>query len=444
MSDGSGARIYELFRRRLTAGWLVDCDNSAVIELADRKLAEFSRCSPNFISIATPDPIEFIASLMAGSCLGIPIFLANPHWGILEREQFARLTDLVDREQHRETISIPTGGSSGEIKFALHTWETLSASGWGFREFYGVNEINAICTLPLYHVSGLMQLCRSLFTDGRLFISDFRQLCQTGVNAIEGNTDRYFISLVPTQLAKLLDLETTWLARVRTILLGGAPPTIELLNRARNAKLPLALTYGMTETASQITSLQPNEFLAGNNSCGRVLPHAKIELDAAVDLDGVTTLGAERVGAIQIKSKSLMLGYFPNLQPLTYFEPDDIGSIDRAGYLTILGRTSGKIITGGENVFPIEVANAIMATGLVADAWVIGLPDRYWGQIVTAIYVPIDRSISAEILAQSIGGKISKYKIPKQWFPVDRIPRNALGKILDRELGESIGSCPTQ
>ena len=431
-----GEWIYTLFSQRLQAGWLVNIDRHVILDLAERKLAEFSQFSPNFISIATLDPIEFIANLMAGLRLGIPIFLGNPHWGTVEWAQVSKLTAEVNRQQHQHLVMIPTGGSSGKIKFVIHTWETLSASVWGFQEFYEVGEINALCTLPLYHVSGLMQLWRSLLTGGKLFIIDFHQL----YNAPNVFVDRidlecYFISLVPTQLSKLLDLDSKWLNQFQTILVGGAPPRIELLNRARIAQLPLALTYGMTETASQVTSLKPAEFLAGNNSCGRVLPHAEIEL---VSLDN-------ELKSLRIKAKSLMLGYFPNLDAATFFEPDDLGLFaggtepyQRDGYLTILGRTSGKIISGGENVFPIEIVDAIMASGLVADVWVMGLPDRYWGQVVTALYVVNDLPVSATILSSALVGKISNYKIPKRWIPVTQIPRNSLGKILNQEVTELV------
>ena len=431
-----GEWIYTLFSQRLQAGWLVNIDRHVILDLAERKLAEFSQFSPNFISIATLDPIEFIANLMAGLRLGIPIFLGNPHWGTVEWAQVSKLTAEVNRQQHQHLVMIPTGGSFGKIKFVIHTWETLSASVWGFQEFYEVGEINALCTLPLYHVSGLMQLWRSLLTSGKLFIIDFHQL----YNAPNVFVDRidlecYFISLVPTQLSKLLDLDSKWLNQFQTILVGGAPPRIELLNRARIAHLPLAVTYGMTETGSQVTSLKPAEFLAGNNSCGRVLPHAEIELVSS----------GNELKSLRIKARSLMLGYFPNLDAATFFEPDDLGLFaggtepyQRDGYLTILGRTSGKIITGGENVFPIEIVDAIMATGLVADVWVMGLPDRYWGQVVTALYVVNDLPVSATILSSALVGKISNYKIPKRWIPVTQIPRNSLGKILIQEVSELV------
>jgi o-succinylbenzoate---CoA ligase len=427
--ESIGEWIYTLFCQRLRAGWLVGRDDRAIIALSQQKLAEFTHSRPNFISIATPDPSKFIATFMAGCRLGLPIFLGNPGWGTVEWEQVARLTTLVNH-QHQHLLMIPTGGSSGKIEFVMHNWQTLSASVWGFQDFYELGKINTVCTLPLYHVSGLMQLYRSLLTGGKLFIIDFHTLCDAITLPIESiELKQYFISLVPTQLSKLLELDRDWLRQFQTILLGGAPPRIELLTRARIANLPLALTYGMTETASQVTSLKPVEFLDGNNSCGRVLPHAEIQLISAAD---------DRVKSIQIKAKSLMLGYFPDLDRLTYFDSDDLGLCDVNGYLNILGRNSGKIITGGENVFPIEVVNVIMATGLVADAWVIGVPDRYWGQVVVAIYVERESPVSAAILSKAIAGKISSYKIPKHWFAVARIPRNSLGKVLDREVKKLI------
>ncbi len=432
-----GEWMHDRFCQRLQAGWLVGHDGAAIIDRAKWLITKFRQNRPNFISIATADSIEFIAQLMAGTRLGLPIFLGNPHWGAVEWAQVASLTAQV-QAQHQHIIMIPTGGSSGAIKFVTHTWATLSASVWGFQEFYDLTAVNTICTLPLYHVSGLMQLCRSLLTDGKLFIINFHELCtefNSQIDRIE--IDRYFISLVPTQLIKLLDVDTQWLGRVQMILLGGAPPSSELLTRARTANLSIALTYGMTETASQIASLKPAEFLAGYNSCGLVLPHAKIEIISAIDSDRSLDLDPD-VGALRIQAKSLMLGYFPDINFPIYFEPDDIGMFDKQGYLTILGRISNKIISGGENIFPIEIVNAIMATGLVTDVWVVGVPDRYWGQAVVAIYVPKDSSVSAVILTAAIANKISNYKIPKHWIPVAKIPRNALGKILDGEVRSSI------
>lgn len=425
MSSITGESIYQLFNHRIESGWLVNfpsADIARLHRLVDHKICQFSQSPPDFISIETTDAIEFIAYFMVGCRLGLPMFLYNPAWGTLERAQVARLIATANLAQHQHQIMIPTGGTSGVVKFAIHTWETLSASVYGFQKFYQVAEINSICVLPLYHVSGLMQLMRSLLTDGHLAITHF-----TYLTSLPGSIelDQYFISLVPTQLQKLLTSDADLLKQFHTILLGGAPPTLELLTQARLAQLPLALTYGMTETASQITSLKPAEFLAGNQSCGRVLPHAEICLRATAT-DGI--------GTISIKSTSLMLGYFPATNPVTSFEPDDLGKIDSQGYLTILGRDSDKIITGGENVFPVEVMAAIIKTGLVRDVWVVGVADIYWGQKVVAIYTPIDLKITTEMIAIAIADKISRYKIPKAWIQVTQIPRNALGKVSNQAV----------
>lgn len=414
--DAEAESKFDWCCQRLQAGWLVNIDCAAIVERAERKLVEFNH--PNFIAIATRDPIQFIATLIAGWRLRLPIFLCDPHWGAAEWQHVNSLTARVERNRDRDRLMIPTGGSSGKVKFAIHTWKTLSASVWGFQEFYQVTAINTVCVLPLYHVSGLMQLWRSLLTGGKLYLTDYHQLSTDTRLLTSLDLDRYFISLVPTQLAKLITTNSELLARFQTILLGGAPPSLELLEAARLARLPLALTYGMTETGSQITSLKPAEFLAGNNSSGSVLPHAEISILS---------------GAIQIRAKSLMLGYFPNINSHEYFKTDDLGTIDDRGYLTILGRNSGKIITGGENVLPIEVVNAILATGLVADVWVVGVPDAHWGQIVTAVYVEGDLPVSQIDLVAALSKQLSRYKLPKYWLKVTEIPRNSLGKIaIDR------------
>jgi O-succinylbenzoic acid--CoA ligase len=208
--------------------------------------------------------------------------------------------------------------------------------------------------------------------------------------------------------------------------LGGAPAWAELLEEARRQNIPLATTYGMTETASQVVTLKPEAFLSGNNSSGKVLPHAQVTIRSTTG----EILGANQTGIITIQTDSLALGYYPKRftqQP--YFQPDDLGFFDEQGYLTVVGRRSNKIITGGENVFPAEVEAAILATQVVADVCVIGLPDHYWGQVVTAVYIPSSLDVSTASLQAAVENKLSKFKQPKYWVAVETLPRNAQGKV---------------
>ncbi|MFB8789501.1 MAG: AMP-binding protein [Potamolinea sp.] len=213
-----------------------------------------------------------------------------------------------------------------------------------------------------------------------------------------------------------------WLSKFQAILLGGAPAWGELLEQARRYNIPLAPTYGMTETASQVVTLKPETFLAGNNSCGQILPHAQVTIRSSTG----EILGANQTGIITIQADSLALGYYLRGEtlnpqsPIPNLKSDDLGFFDDQGYLNIVGRSSNKIITGGENVFPAEVEAAIQATQLVTDVCVTGLPDFHWGQIVTAVYVARSQAVSPAILQTAIEDKLTKYKRPKHWVALGK------------------------
>lgn len=280
-----------------------------------------------------------------------------------------------------------------------------------------------------------MQLLRCFSTGGQLVVlSSYRDI---GGEMGAADWGEFFLSLVPTQLHRLLENgeSAACLSRFQAVLLGGAPAWDDLLSRSRFAYIPLALTYGMTETASQVATLKPGEFFAGNNSCGRVLPHAKITVRTP---DG-RALGANQTGIITIEADSLARGYYPDISlsaPELYFSTDDLGFVDEAGYLYIVGRRSDKIITGGENVFPAEVEAAIRATGLVQDVGVLGVSDSDWGQAVVALCIPQNADISPPQLEEAIAPSLTKYKRPKHWLFVASLPRNSQGKLNRHQLQE--------
>jgi O-succinylbenzoic acid--CoA ligase len=237
------------------------------------------------------------------------------------------------------------------------------------------------------------------------------------------------------------------------VLLGGAPAWDSLLEQARQHNIPLAPTYGMTETASQVVTLKPKDFLTGNNSCGQVLPHAKVTIRSSTD----EILGNNQTGMISIQSNSLSLGYYPitmserwgqgkNLpnakSPIPNLKSDDLGFFDDQGYLHVVGRSSRKIITGGENVFPAEVEAAIQSTQLVNDVCVTAIPDLHWGEAVIAVYVPRSETTSTTLLQATLKDKLSKYKQPKHWVPVASLPRNAQGKVDYEQLQNLVMTYP--
>lgn len=372
------------------------------------------------------DSIEFLAGLLATAAMGAPIVLANPQWVESDWQQVARLIQpncvwgdcpivpsSAATNAVRGSVMIPTGGSSGEIRLAMHSWRSLTASVRGFQTYFNVSQIHSVCVLPLHHVSGLMQFWRCYVSGGTLAIASFKQV-QAGLRpAIDPAS--CFLSLVPTQLQRLIDQSSDWLNQFHTVLLGGAPAWPELLDRAQVLQIRLAPTYGMTETASQIATLRPERFLQGRRSCGTVLPHAEVCCD--------------RVGQLQIRARSLCLGYYPNFfSPDAPFVPDDLGYFE-AGELHIVGRSSSKIITGGENVFPTEVEAAIWTTKLVSDVCVFGLNDADWGEVVVAACVLAADNSSIDQLRQAVSDRLVPFKRPKRWIILDALPRNAQGKL---------------
>ncbi len=429
-------------------------DNQDVRMLYQNKIVELRKLKietshiPNVL-LVEKESSKFIASLLAGITTEVNLFLGNPNWQNSELQQVFHIVkpDLIlgetnfrisDRRTKSQLkisapiIAIPTGGTSGKIKFAMHNLKTFSASVAGFANYFAINNINSCCILPLYHVSGLMQLFRSLLTKGNFVNFSYTDLKQGTKPDI--NPQDFFISLVPTQLQFLLETEPMWLGKFHIILLGGAPGWRSLLQKASTYNIPLSLTYGMTETASGISALLPQDFLQGNMSNGKVLPHAQVEIinpqDNTLPLPELSVnRKQETVGIIKIKSESLYLGYYPHLSDDNYLLTDDLAFFDSQKYLHLVGRNSHKIITGGENVFPYEVESAILATGLVKDVCVIGIVDEQWGQAVTAIFVPQGVKINPKLIRHKMRSRLSAYKHPKYWIPMQSLPRNPQGKI---------------
>lgn len=452
-------------KQHVNEDWFIDYKSSEFHYLTEHLFQQLSNLSqgklPPKIFISEQNSLKFFAAFLAAVAANCPVFLCNPNWGQQEWQQVFEFVqpDLIlgqveySHLSHSLTpslpfsqpglIMIPTGGSSGKIRFAIHTWETLMASVRGFHHYFGDKPVHSFCVLPLYHVSGLMQFMRSFTTGGQLIVKSSKQLELD--ETLEMNPADFFISLVPTQLQRCLQNPklTSWLSRFRTVLLGGAPAWESLLEQARRNNIPLAPTYGMTETASQVVTLKPDDFLAGNNSCGQILPHAKVTICSSKG----EILGTNQIGIITIQSDSLALGYYPERRwvdednsqfPIQNLKSDDLGFFDDRGYLYVVGRNSKKIITGGENVFPAEVEAAIQVTQLVSDVCVMGIPDLHWGQAVTAVYVPHSETVSTRLLQTALKDNLSKYKQPKYWVPVERLPRNAQGKVDYEQLQSMI------
>jgi O-succinylbenzoic acid--CoA ligase len=368
------------------------------------------------------DPLAFKRSLAGLAAGDGAVLLGDPSWGSAESLEAARLLRLAGRPGGRGWLCIPTGGSSGRLRFACHDQDTLKAAVEGFRSHFGLGSVNAVGVLPLHHVSGLMAWLRCALSGGQHLDWGWRAL-EEGRVPVLGEGD-WVISLVPTQLQRLLQNPAlrSWLGRFRVIFLGGAPAWPSLLEEARAAGLPLSLSYGMTETAAMVAALRPVEFLSGSWSSGTAMPHACVRLSEE--------------GLVCISGSSLMRGYLGGEPRQGDFVTQDLGRLDGLGRLHIEGRSDAVIITGAEKVSPVELEAQIRAAGWNSDLAVIGLPDPDWGSRVVACVPPGVPSGDFERVQAVLRGSLASFKRPKEWIVIDPWPRSAQGKINRARLAE--------
>lgn len=366
------------------------------------------------------------------------VFLCDPQWGAAEKSAVGERTRIAPRVDARSGwLCIPTGGTSGEIRFARHDETTLGAAVSGFCLHFGVTRVNAVGVLPMHHVSGLMARIRCAATGGEYRPWDWKRLAAGERPTLSARGQDWFISLVPTQLQRLLEQKggVDFLKQFRVVFIGGGPTWAELDSAAALAGLPVALSYGMTETAAMIAAQRPAVFLAGARDAGHPLPHAKIEV-----VDGVTgkRCPPEVAGRIRVGGESLFRGYFPDYQESRQFETEDLGVLTGEGTLHVLGRRDSAIITGGKKVWPIEVEAVLRATGAFTDVAVIGVPDTRWGESVVACYPTDGLSGPLDAATRALEAGLAPYKHPKRFVAIAEWPRNAQGKLNRARLRELV------
>ena len=198
--------------------------------------------------------------------------------------------------------------------------------------------------------------------------------------------------------------------------------------------------YGSTETSAFVAACDPESVRTKPLSAGKALGSNKIFI---VD-DQINEEKAGIRGEILIQSNALFHGYYKDeketAKKLTPkgFLTGDVGYIDKDGDLFVEARRTDLIITGGENVNPLEVEKALNKIPGISDSCVFALPDKEWGQLAAAAVV-LTEDISIKEITEYLKGKIAGYKIPKRFYPVDSIPRSPLGKILREKVREEIG-----
>ncbi len=326
-----------------------------------------------------------------------------------------------------------TSGTSGNPKGVILSFNNIFSSAMASAYRIGtLPDDRWLCVLPLYHVGGLSILLRACLYGTTVDLWP-RFDAEAIAIALE-HTPVTLISLVPTMLYRVME---AWGASfcpqaLRLVLLGGAAADEDLVTRAWQAGLPIATTYGMTEAASQVATALPSDTRHKPGSVGKPLLFTSLRI---IDKNS-NDCPVGTYGEIIVKGPTVMVGYVGHTSALRngWLHTGDIGYLDDSGDLWVVQRRSDLIISGGENIYPIEIEHVLRQHPAVVDVAVVGIDSPEWGQQVGVVLVLRDRTLSSDDILTFSRTCLAGYKQPRIVRLVDEIPRSASGKLLRGEV----------
>jgi O-succinylbenzoic acid--CoA ligase len=372
------------------------------------------------VAVALPDVEDFAVALhgcLLAGAVAVPVDLR-----LTDEERSRRMAGakiVLTELPVPTTISWPmtsfgdapmtvmhTSGTTAAPKQVVLTRGNWLANALGSAVALGLDPAERwLCPMPLTHVGGLSIPIRSSIYATTAVVHGRFDTERVLSDLMDPGRRITLVSLVPTMLSRLLDAGLSAPPTLRWVLLGGGPISGALLERASAAGVGVAPSYGMTETCSQIVTF------------GWPLPGAEVLLSS-----GEVVVWGPMVAASALDSDGRLF-------------TGDLGAFDERGRLVITGRKADTIVTGGENVAPVEVEDVLLLHPDVADAGVFARPDAEWGEAVVASVVLRDgATVGPEELRAFCSQRLAGYKVPKAFEFVPGLPRSQTGKLLRREL----------
>ena len=320
-----------------------------------------------------------------------------------------------------------TGGRPHAVEITLGNF-IASARASEVRLRLGPADVWYASLSPAF-VGGMALLTRAVILGSQVVLTS--QFDAEEFNELADSGRITHASLVPTMLHRLLQVRGDRPApdSLECVLLGGDHAAEELVECALSRGFPLALTYGMTQASSQITTAPPELVREKPGTVGASLPGVEVRIDEG--------------GEIFVKGATIARGYSGSdpdqgfVDAGGWLRTGDLGWLDDDGHLWVTGRLSERIITGGVNVDPGEVERALRTHPAVQDVSVVGLPDPEWGERVVAAVEPVSGKVpTLQELEDFVRERLSQAKRPRQWLFVELIPRNPNGKVNHRRLEE--------
>jgi fatty-acyl-CoA synthase len=341
-----------------------------------------------------------------------------------------------------------TSGTTGRPKGAMLTHANITWNAVNVLVDHDLTtDERALVSAPLFHTAGLNMLTLPVLLKGGtcVLVESFDPAAT--LELIAGHRITFMFG-VPTMF-DLVAREPGWaqadLSSLRLLTCGGAPVPTALIHTYQERGLTFLQGYGMTEASPGTLFLDAEHAVSKAGSAG--VPHFFSDV-RVVGSDGLPVEEGE-VGEVVVSGPHVSPGYW-GLPAETaaavrggWFHSGDAARVDADGYVTIADRIKDMYISGGENVYPAEVEDALLALPGVAECAVIGVPDERWGEVGRAFVVPAGHdAVSAPELLAALAGSLAKYKIPRSVVLVDELPRTASGKLLKHKLRAEHGGRP--
>jgi len=337
-----------------------------------------------------------------------------------------------------------TSGTTGTPKGALLSKKALSWNAANSVDMHDMSADDTVLTvLPMFHVGGLnIQTIPALFSGATVVI-----LRQFDVDLYYQALEAYPVSLtlvVPTILL-LLMADARWAegkpASLRIISIGSTVVPESMVSKVCEWGVPLVQVYGSTETCPIAAYTPPDDAARKPASTGKTAKHCEI---CIVDKSGIE-LETGVSGEILVRGPNVMTEYWHDADSTReafsgrWLHTGDIGHFDSEGFLYVDGRIKDMIISGGENIYPALIENLLSECDEIEEVAVVGRPDAHWGEVAVAVVVVKPGcKINAEWILNFCSGRISRFSCPREAIRVERLPRNAMGKVLKEDVRQLV------
>ena len=408
-----------------------------------REVAYFLSDAEPAVFVCDPARRESMAAVAAEARVSAIRTLDAAGCGSMAEDADAAGTKFADVARGPDDLAaiLYTSGTTGRSKGAMLSHDNLASNAVTLAEIWRFTADDVLIhALPVFHTHGLFVATNVVLVAGAtaIFLSKFdpRQILALMPRA----TSMMGVPTFYTRLLKEPGLTREAVAGIRLFVSGSAPLLAET-HRDWQERTGHAILerYGMTETNMNTSNPYDGARIAG--TVGPPLPGVALRV---VDPETGAVLPADAVGMIEVKGPNVFQGYWRMPEKTAaeftadgFFVTGDLGKVDPAGYVHIVGRGKDLIITGGYNVYPKEIENEIDALPGIVESAVIGVPHADFGEGVTAVVVARpDAREEAEIL-RILEGRLARYKCPKRVLFADELPRNAMGKVQKNLLREA-------